>query len=356
MTEVLPSQLMHSVLGKLYDVLTNGDATVPPSEDNFFSWASPGIPIAPTELEFLTQGLTGVVKKPAIEETTGTPPVASDGTKPPSAESIRLTPEELEALRAKDTARLYMQAENFARLVDFKPDVAQANNTQFARLAILNNTGGLADFYRYTLRMSQVAQSELPAATKAKIDKFRKLLTVTTKKKNLVTDEETEVSEPSPMVVAYNEKLAAYESAALTYNNLRINALTATDSRSVHEWSMNAGILRNRVKTAMSDWVSNGYKNEYEQIAAFIDQVTQRDMSLLKAEYRDDLEKARLTGLASGGDFYYTSLVPAGFVTSGGWTKFSFSMVRQWQRRLLRLRRQRQPQPKQRAGQLRVVV
>ena len=41
----------------------------------------------------------------------------------------------------------------------------------------------------------------------------------------------------------------------------------------------------------MNDWVSNGYKNDYEQIAAFIDQVMQRDMALLKQEYHDELRE-----------------------------------------------------------------
>jgi hypothetical protein len=50
-----------------------------------------------------------------------------------------------------------------------------------------------------------------------------------------------------------------------------------------------------------------------------------RDLSLLKQEYRDDLEKARLTGLASGSDFFYTSLIPGHFATSTGWTNFEFS-------------------------------
>ena len=62
--------------------------------------------------------------------------------------------------------------------------------------------------------------------------------------------------------------------------------------RAVHYWAINANILRNKVKAAMNDWVTNGYKNEYEQIAAFIDQVRQRDMTLLKQHYLDDLEKA----------------------------------------------------------------
>jgi len=71
----------------------------------------------------------------------------------------------------------------------------------------------------------------------------------------------------------------------------RIDALSADNQKAVQYWAINANILRNKVKAAMADWVSSGYKNDYEQIAAFIDQVMQRDMSLLKAQYRDDLEK-----------------------------------------------------------------
>lgn len=324
MSEVLPSELVNSVMGKLYDILTNGDDVAPASEDNFFSWATPGIPTEEEDFEFLSQGLTGVVKKADIDEMRSTTAPA-EGEGEATTTQPELTPALLEQLRAQDTAQLYMQAENFARLVDFVPDVTKADNDQFVRLSVLNNEGSLSDIYRYTLRMSQVMESELPAETKEKIEKFRGLLTVTTKKKNLLDDTETEVTEPSPMVKTYFEKMAAYENAVLEYNSHRINALTASDSKAVHYWSMNANTLRNRVKAAMADWVSNGYKNEYDQIAAFIDQVTQRDMSLLKQEYRDDLEKARITGLATGSDFFYTSLVPGNFAKASGWTEFTFS-------------------------------
>ena len=122
----------------------------------------------------------------------------------------------------------------------------------------------------------------------------------------------------------YHEKMAAYEAAVLEYNARRIKALAASSPEDVHYWSLNANILRNRVRAAMADWVSNGYKNDYEAIAAFINQVMRRDMALLKEQYRDDLEKAQLTGIASGSDFYFTSLVPGNFTQSAGWTEYGF--------------------------------
>ncbi|MHB8770671.1 MAG: hypothetical protein ACYC7J_06735 [Syntrophales bacterium] len=320
MALVAPDVMLNSIMGKVYNILTNGDDTVPKSEDNFFSWATPGIPVDPEDFRFLKQGLTGVVRKAALDEMRTTD---TDGSKEETKQP-ELTPALLEQLRATDAAQLIRQAEDFSRLVDFVPDVAANTNNQFASLSIMNNEGTLSDRYEYILRMSQVMKSELPDALKQKIEKFRGLLQVTKTKKNLIDDSEIQVTEPSPLVQVYNEKMKAYIDAALEYNSHRIDALSADNQKAVQYWAINANILRNKVKAAMSDWVSSGYKNDYEQIAAFIDQVMQRDMSLLKAQYRDDLEKARLTGLASGSDFFYSAAVPGDFIESSGWTEFGF--------------------------------
>ncbi|WP_157646832.1 hypothetical protein [Burkholderia ubonensis] len=58
MPEIEPSVMANGVMAKLYDVLTNGDDTVPKSEDAFFSWMTPGVPMDPSEFAFLTQGFT----------------------------------------------------------------------------------------------------------------------------------------------------------------------------------------------------------------------------------------------------------------------------------------------------------
>ncbi|WP_005036221.1 hypothetical protein [Holophaga foetida] len=318
MSLVAPEMMLNQIMGKVYNVLTNGDDTVPKSEDNFFSWCTPGIPIQPEDARFMQQGLTGVVRRNALDQMR-TRDAAGNVIQP------ELTPAQLEAIKGSDAARMLLQAEEFARLVDFVPDLAAATNSQFSVLSVMNNEGSLSDRYNYILRMSQVMASELPAETKQKIEKFRGLLQTVKTKKNLIDDSEVQVTEPSPLVQAYHTKMADYMSAALDYNNARIDALAAADQRAVQAWAINASVLRNKVKAAMNDWVTTGYKDDYEQIAAYIDQVMQRDMSLLKQEYRDDLEKARLTGAASGSDFYYTSAVPGNFMERAGWTEFGFS-------------------------------
>lgn len=340
MANVTPSVLANSIMGKLYDILTNGDSTVPPSADNFFSWATPGIPLGADDLKFLTEGFTGVVTPSAVQNLltakgAGQPSSGAGAAGQPSSgtassgsgsQAPALTEADLEKLRAQDTAGLYQQAEFFARLVDFVPEVAKINNDHFATLAVMNNEGGLSEVYETVLTHSQVGHTDLSDDEKKKLEQLRSLLTATTEKTDLITGAKTQVTGPSPLVQAYNDKLAAYEAAALDYNSHRIDALAADNSKAVTYWAINANIIRNRVKAAMSDWITNGYKNDYEEIAAYIAQVEGRDLVLLKQRYIDELEQAKLTGLASGSDFYYTALTPAHFADSpAGWTTFSFS-------------------------------
>jgi hypothetical protein len=304
MVDITPHALANAVMGKLYDALTNGDDTVPASADNFISWVTPAYPFNPQDFDFLVQGLTGVVP--------------AGGQKP--------TADELEKLLAEDTIKVYQQAEQLAQLVDFIPEVTQLNNNQFAQFNVANNEGTLSDRYELILKMSQVMEQELDAATQAKIAQFRALLQTTTTQTDLVTGAQTQVTGPSPMVQAYNAKMMAYDAAALAYNAVRIAALTGNDPAAVQEWEMNAPILRNQVTAAMDDWIANGYKNDYEEIAAYINAVQQRDMNLLKQEYEDDMTKAALVGVSSGSTFYYTALVPGDFANSPAWTKFTFSI------------------------------
>jgi predicted DNA-binding protein len=317
-----PSVLANTIMSKLYNVLTNGDETVPKSDDNFFSWCTPGIPVEPADLEYLTQGLTGVVKKSAVDAMQPSAAAASGAEVPAPTP---LTPEQLNGLMAQDTMRLYMQAENMARLLDFVPDVAVGTNEQFKRMSVQNNDGSLSDIYDYTLRMSQVMKVDLPPETVKQIERLNGLLQKTVKTKDLITEEEIETTVPSDLVNAYFAKMAAYDNAALEYNTRRIDALTATDPRAVHDWAINANIYRNKVRAALADWQTAGHKTDYEKIAAFFEQVGRRDMSLLKQQYIEDLEKARLTSPISGSDFFFTSLVPGNFANSNGWTRFGFS-------------------------------
>lgn len=313
--KVLPEVLMNSVLGKLYDLLTNGDEVAPKSDDNYLAWLSVGIPYAKEELDFLSTGLSGVYREPEPE------PLEEGEERPPRREK---SPEEIQELLAQDVTRRYMQAENLARLADLVPDTSGIKGD--VTMNVWNPENTLSQAYRHILRFSQVANFEPDEKTKKKIERLRGLLQEKKIKRNIVTEEEEEVLEETMLVKKYNEKLQNYLNEALEYNTHRVNALAAKDPAAVHYWSVNASILRSKVMAAKNDWITNGFKEEYDQIAAFIAQVEGRSMLTLKQQYIDDLEKARLTGPASGSDFYYTSLIPGSFAESNnGWTEFSFS-------------------------------
>ena len=268
MADLTPSVLANAVMGKLYDVLTNGDATVPKSADNFFSWMTPGIPMDPSDFDFLVQGLTGVVKPQDVAALVppgggaGSGGSGGAGTGTATATGTTLTAEQIQQLRAEDAGRMFMQAEMLSRLADFVPDVTKINNDQFTQFSVANNEGTLSDRYKLILQLSQVMYQELDAATQAKIAQFRALLQTTTTHTDLVTGEQTQVTGPSPMVQAYNEKMAAYDAAALAYNNARVNALAGNDPTAVENWAINANILRDQVNAAMDDWITNGYKTD----------------------------------------------------------------------------------------------
>ena len=313
--EVLPDVLMNSVLGKLYDILTNGDEVAPKSKDNYLAWLSVGVPYPKEELEFLSTGFTGVYREPEPE------PLA-EGEEPP--ERVEKTPEEIQQLLASDVTRKYMQAENLSRLLDLIPDTGGVKGD--VTMNVWNPENTLSQAYNHILKFSQVANFEPDEKTKKKIERLRGLLQEKKIKKNIVTEEEEEVLQETALVKKYNEKLQKYLNEALEYNTHRVNALAAKDPAAVHYWTVNASILRNKVLAAKNDWVTNGFKEEYDQIAAFIAQVEGRSMLTLKQQYIDDMEKARLTGPASGSDFYYSSLIPGGFAeTDNGWTEFTFS-------------------------------
>lgn len=304
---------MNSVMAKLYDVITNGDGTtVPKSEDNFFTWCTPGVPFEESDFDFLSQGLTGIFKPQIVKNEKGEDVVKE------------LSKEERDQFLAMDTTRMYQLAEQFARFVDIVPDASGIDDALY-RLNVKNDEGTLSDVYEEILRFSQVVNTELTDELKAKIERFRQLLQVEREQEDLITGEKTKMLVDSPLVKAYEDKHAAWMDAALEYNNARIAALTASTPDAVHYFAINGNILRSKVTFAMNDWINNGYKNEFEGIAARIDQITSRDLTLLKAQYKDALDKAALTGLASGSTFYYTSLAPANFAKSKGWTRFTFS-------------------------------
>jgi len=278
--KVLTTQIYHTVLG--------GDDNVPPPKNTFFTWCMPGFPFTANDLDFCAKG---IYSAPTGEEM-----------------NSRLT-----------------HAFSLAMLMDFIPDVgAPYSNARQEGMYKPDAEKRLSEMYRQILRFSKVVAYELTDKQKERLEKFRKLLFTTKKVKDLITDEEKEVTEESPLLKVYNEKMAAYVSAALEYNSKRIASAAATGPEgkgAVADWSMNAQIYYLKVKAANDAWTSGGYHNEVDGMNAEINQITERSMVLWKQQLEETYEKGVVTGTDVPIPFRYTTLVPGNLATAGGWTR-----------------------------------
>lgn len=287
-------------LESMYARVLGGDMHVPVPRDKFLTLCYPGIPVRPEDFEFCTKGPGGGVD-------------------------------------AGEDKRLLQQAYNLAAIVDYIPDPKGIYSSEKQMTVYRNSQARLSTLFGEVLRASKVLNQELSKKDIAKIEKFRKLLRTTKKVKNLITDEEETVTEDSAVQKLYNEKLEDYLTAALIYNSKRTAAQAAIGPEgkaAVSDWANNAQLYRLKVKAAFDNWISNGYKNEVEQMTAFINQKTQRSMVMWKQMLQEYFKEATVAGLGPGQEFKYTTLVPGNFATSSGWTTYKLTQteVDYWKR------------------------
>lgn len=290
------ADLMKALMQKLYKTITgNGDGEIKMPRNKFVSWLMPGVPMDPSDFLFCSKGFIGNT--------------------------------------AEETQQLYHQGFVLSKLLDFVPEISadpQFLSHDMQQTLWTTTQDSLSSVYNDVLKYSRVLNNELSDKEKEKLAKFRNLLTVTKEKEDIITGEKTQVSEPGPLTLAYTAKMNDYIDAADEYMNLLIDAQSAKgDSpeaiRRVAAFANKSKFIRKKMEAAEMAWVSQGYKNEYEQINAYIDQVTQKSMVLYKQDLLRKFNQSRLTSPVDGGsDFYYTTLLPGNFATSLGWTKFTY--------------------------------
>jgi hypothetical protein len=282
--KALTTQIYHTVLG--------GDDAVPPPKNTFFTWCTPGLPFSAEDLDFCAKGIFSA----------------------PTAEEMNTRLNHAFALGA---------------LLDFIPDVgAPYSNDRQEGMYKPDAEKRLSEMYRQILRFSTTVSHDLTEEEQAKLEKFRGKLFVTKKVKDLVSDEEKEVIEESPLLHAYNEKMAAYIGAATEYNAKRAAAAGATGPEgkaAVADWAMNAQMYALKVKAAADAWTAAGYRNEIDEINAFINQTTERSLKLWKQSLEEAYEKGVISSPEVPLPFHYTTLVPGNIANAGGWTGLGVS-------------------------------
>jgi hypothetical protein len=306
------SELGTTIRQQIYEIVCGGDASVPPPPDTFLTFLTPGMAFSPDSFRFAAQGLAALG-----------PSAGGNAKAKPNGGSTE-TPE---YNQAGDQKLLLQQAYNWAATCDFVPNVdniypgSNQQGTHFIEGGIR-----LSQMYGQILRASKVVSNDLTEKELAKMEKFRKALRSKRTVVDFLTDEEKEVTEDSPMMVQYHQKMADYIAATLEYNAKRVAAMTANGEHgaaAVLDWAMNEKLYRLKVKTAADAWTTAGYRNEVDGINAFLNHVTLRDMKLWKQRLLEYFEDGEMSGLAPGQRFHYTTLIPGDFATAAGWTNYN---------------------------------
>lgn len=286
--------LMKALIAKLYATITGDDPAISIPRNKFVTWYLPGITFMPEDLRYCSTGLTGA--------------------------------------RAEDIQQAYHQAFVLSTLFDHVPDTSNGFVTPEMQQGIFAGTGDrISSVYNDVLKYSRVLDRPLSATEEEKLKKFRDLLSVEVEEEDLITGEMRTTTRPGKLTIAYTNGLDNYQQVADELLDMKIDALAATGDdpesrRRVYAWNEKSKYVKKRLAAAEMAWVTQGYKNEYEKIAAYIAQVTEKSLVLYKEDLKRKFENARLTSILDGdSDFFYTTLLPGNFAQSPGWTKFEFT-------------------------------
>lgn len=273
---------LKSLLSKVAEVLTAGkEGEALSNEDNYIAWCSPGLSFQKESLQF-AQKLMGE-----------------------NGDQVRKSTQD---------------AFEFARVVNSIPSLNAINTFE--------QKGSMVwDIYEQVLNQSKVPNTNLTEEEETKIKDLRKKITVE-KEISTYDSEGNEIAKlvvvDTPFTTHYKSYKKAYQNALRAYNSKRINAMYSDKSEVVLDFSLNGASYQDDVDQAMDDWVSNGCKNEYEQIVALIDNLGRKSMDKYKQDLHKTLEKAKLNNV-NGDSFYLTTFYPSNFMDiEEGWTHMFF--------------------------------
>lgn len=285
------NELGDSLRAQLVEILIGGDDQLKPTPNSFVTWFAPGIPFEATDFDFATKAAGGTTT-------------------------------------AEDARRLLSQSYLFSTMVDFPPDATGLLSDDQQETIYRSAQNRMSHMYGEILKLALVADEELTPEQQAKLDNWRGKLRVTKTVKDIVTDEEKQVPEDSPMVREYNKYMAQFITAKTNYNNKRIMMEVATGPEgkaAVDDWKYNGTMYRDVAHAAYQEWIGSGYKNEVEQLRAAIDAVTGRSMRLWVDRLKKYLADSEISGILPGSTYYPAAIYPENFATSTGWTQFSLN-------------------------------
>ncbi|MFT4968037.1 MAG: hypothetical protein ACI9CD_001057 [Candidatus Deianiraeaceae bacterium] len=220
---------------------------------------------------------------------------------------------------AKGVRRAFDNAEQFATFANYILDSSLFYDDKQEQMIYRQSGASMAEVYEQTLKCSKVADTPISDDDQKRIDRFRGLLMEEYTEKNIITDKEEIRTRDGKVKLLYTEYQAKYQQECTKYNSL-------SNARAVQEFALNGKVLQNNVKVAYDAWVSNRFKNDYEEMVAFIKQITTRNLTSYKEGLSSTFRNSRMGNPTTGVDFNFTSLYPSAFITDvNSWSKFSFT-------------------------------
>src|SRR6185369_16179466 len=230
-----------------------------------FTWCTPGLPVTPDDFAFL-KGL----RRPLD-------PAKFKG----------LTDAEKEDAKGTDAYQLTVAMDNFSVLVDTVPNKSGTVNS----LQVWEPQNRISQIYESVLRNCEVADSVPAPDAQERINKIRANLINTVE----VSDDNGDKSKeerPSKMIVAYQKYQTEYNDAFLDCVTF-MNKAASGSAADVQLVSMFGPKKFKEASTAFDNWVSLGFKTQYEKMIADLTQLEGVSMSLLLKEYREIFERSK---------------------------------------------------------------
>ena len=263
---------------------------------NFFTWCTPGLPVTPEDFNFL-KGLRRPLDPAKFKD---------------------LGEAEKEDAKGTDAYQLTVAMDNFSVLVDTVPNKSGTVNS----LQVWEPQNRISQIYESVLRNCEVADSVPAPDAQERINKIRANLINTVE----VSDDNGDKSKeerPSKMIVAYQKYQKEYNDAFLDCVTFMSKAASGS-AADVQLVSMFGPKKFKEASTAFDNWVSQGFKTQYEKMIADLTQLEGVSMSLLLKDYKEIFERSKRTSLIDSGDYNVARLVPGSFY-EGGWSDFIFS-------------------------------
>jgi hypothetical protein len=332
--------VMKALINKIHGVITNDGEFAPTKRSTFISWCLPGLAYKPEDFDYQSKGFNAVLEAEKVAELAKSIKNAqpAGGDEEPEHPEQGVNAELLaELVKNKEVAAM-LQRQNHAEAVsqqmDFIPTPQyDATGKILDHTAYSNSGDKLSSMCSAILDLSRVAKIALTEKEKTQLATIKNALypmkKVKISKFNSTTGDmeevEDEIVQESPMIRAYNEKMAAYGNALLAYNTKRKEAIVGKSKDAVMDFALNAEIYRNQVNAAEGAWNTGGSRKEVEGMQAYVDNLNRRNMQIWKQSMIQRMKFATLTNPQSGMSYPYTTLIPLNFAEpSAAWQKFSF--------------------------------